>query len=940
MEVVTRIRGAGGTAVVLAGFLLGVVTVPAAAQEDGSTAGAEETEDAPESKPRAIRTTPRQSQASQAELEQGKLVRKRGEKLWELGKAASILCDSPKDPGLEIQNLDVVPNDDSSLDFLVYEQRRRLCTEWCGSKAILDLCSLKDLKVAEVVGAADADWSDVEGIVEKLGEPLGAPGRPGEPWLLLDGLDTKVKPGETSPFVAYGKALRGLQLSRQVGGPGEASLIEGLNLPDGQVFFTRLFEGIAKFVLDRARQEAVAWGLENVSTNLCEGTGTGVERRAIHLELSGHWFPRLCQLAEADRLSGYGAGGRMLESLRGVVEKDVRRLPAVPVGIATGTLALQGSRQLAREAPSNIPEYLDDRFDEATILTCAAEEVEGGPARSIECEAVEVVRRATEEAMIEIIEGEPPLVRLAELAEDIDEANRGHFGANLEKDTERETRMELGYGYLHGAELQGLACVTALPAAMKELPPASFGTGDKALTAALVTALVRTDSCWALVGEGIEIDAAGKLTCETRLALDEPFRVGHVERLSTALRLYKLAAGHTDRVGRRWERLEQAKTDLAAVDDRVGRDLKELGPPHAVDPSKPETVTALETWLDAHAHLMLDLFDAQMELVDAALELGQAGLVVLQEDWGQAVPGACVHREDDGKCVPPELAFDLTPLPDHAAQAEEALECVEEHVELVGEVGELVRAALDRRWAVAIGGSMSLFRSGKIGICGEDANCQEAIDGVSRAGTFLVAIMSAENGDEIAMALEGVVNPPGGWRDKQRPGTVTLSLTAHAGVGFTGEARWGPYGAVYERGGFYAMAPTLVMPIGLELAVAGDCQKAVRNGHRSCGFPSPLAFFVSLIDPAAFLSYDSSKVGQGRLPGPRPLTVLDLGGAIRFGFGGSPFGAMFHLHWRPQFRTWEPTVNGPGADVLQFTAAVTVDVTMLRTRIPRHRRGR
>ena len=163
-------------------------------------------------------------------------------------------------------------------------------------------------------------------------------------------------------------------------------------------------------------------------------------------------------------------------------------------------------------------------------------------------------------------------------------------------------------------------------------------------------------------------------------------------------------------------------------------------------------------------------------------------------------------------------------------------------------------------------------------------------------------------------AIDRAAHPPGGWRRKSKHGAFTVSLAAHFGMAFGAEWRSGQYGVVRERlGNTYPVAPTLIMPFGLDLAW-GKLDKTL------------VGVFIPAIDPAAFLQYDIQN--NGRLPGPRPITALSPGVGGRVGLGRSPFSLMGMFVYRPKLRTWEPTVSGPGADAIQLLLGLTIDVTL------------
>lgn len=176
---------------------------------------------------------------------------------------------------------------------------------------------------------------------------------------------------------------------------------------------------------------------------------------------------------------------------------------------------------------------------------------------------------------------------------------------------------------------------------------------------------------------------------------------------------------------------------------------------------------------------------------------------------------------------------------------------------------------------------------------------------------FLTAILSAKDTDDMAVVLEKTAAPPGGWRRKQAKGAFTMSLGSHVGVYTAAEFRWGQYGVHRERGTPHWQAPTLAVPIGLDFAWG--------TGRHSVGL------FTPLIDPAAFVQYDVSE--EGRLPGPRPLTVLSPGAFFRWGICRSPITLLVGYVYRPKLRTWEATINEPGADAHQLGVSLAIDAT-------------
>ncbi len=219
---------------------------------------------------------------------------------------------------------------------------------------------------------------------------------------------------------------------------------------------------------------------------------------------------------------------------------------------------------------------------------------------------------------------------------------------------------------------------------------------------------------------------------------------------------------------------------------------------------------------------------------------------------------------------------------------------------------EASSAMLTRRWSLALTAIASFTE--KYGASTEGKTLTRWVPTIS-------AILTAKDGDAVASALEDVVAPVGSWRSKNEPGALTASITAHPGFGAGLEVRYGQYGVVRERGlPIYGQAPTLTFPIGFELA------KGYASGS------TPRAWFLSILDPAAFLAYDASR--DGKLPAARLLTAVAPGFGVRFGIRDTPFSVLPYFVYRPGFRSTETGAFSTGADAFQLMVLLSVDVTL------------
>jgi hypothetical protein len=219
-------------------------------------------------------------------------------------------------------------------------------------------------------------------------------------------------------------------------------------------------------------------------------------------------------------------------------------------------------------------------------------------------------------------------------------------------------------------------------------------------------------------------------------------------------------------------------------------------------------------------------------------------------------------------------------------------------------------------WASTLAAAAGSLRVHIDAACAGTDRCGDVLPTLSRHVSLIVLVLTEKDPDRIAEGLDAVAMPPGGWRTKVKPGSFVVSIASFAGFNLsTLEVRNGQYGVTREHWTSHYLAPSLTLPVGIDLA---------------WGFPkkTPGAFgiFVSAIDPAAFLEYDPSNAG--RLPGPRLTTVLAPGIWPHFALGESPFNVSPYFVYRPGLRAWQASVNAPAADALQLGVSLSVDVTL------------
>jgi hypothetical protein len=794
------------------------------------------------------------------------------------------------------------------------------CNAFCHDGASIDLCSFTDPVAANA--AVLADWSSAWSLIQYAQDVVAAY----KPAVSTEAVSTRHT--NATKMVSEAASAAGL-----TGGPvGEVATVALDTLQVG-------LAALAKVIEDRAKREAIGWFLQSVGNDLCwrdappgspqpatveqtEQEKKDAAQRALEVtlrrELTAYWFPTLCKLAGSNNdLTQYGAGAKLLEALRSALAKDVRSWPGVAAGLGLGAAFWESS-----ELSSN-----------GNLLECAP----GGSLfskddRKADCAALTEVRKAGAVFMDQLLVGQSATNALSTLSARLDAVNHK------------------GKGALYSDGFQVAACAAAIPFYFDQYGGWPTGGSDgpgmdraQQTEAVLVAALAQTPACWTMVGKGVLKSSceALKTTGRTKPA-DSPARAtppaapassapsgstgappaplagckdastlalgadGPVERLSTVLRLSGRLSTGARSVQAQWDKLAKA---LEVYEEAVQATIKAQATPPAPlvpdagkDPKSPVDVTTLKDLLEEQARLIQK--GPIVRHLQAAVALARAGV-----DMGGVSIDALTGVLDE-KLYPGLSQQTQSKVNDLKGKLVNARLVI---TEVSGDLG-VVEGVVNEDWGAAVAQTLGNLRSRAKVLCPEDdKNCQ---DKVSRFTGFIVAVISEKDPDRLAQTLDSLADPVGGWRTKGNKKTVTVSLAAFPG--FAGGAEWrtGQYGVVRENfRKTYGAAPTLVMPVGLDIALGTGCR-----------WPSPVGFFVSVIDPAAFLQYDVSR--QERLPGPKLTTVLSPGLWLRLGFKDSPFSFNPYAVWRPGLRAWDPGVSTPAADAFQVGAAVSVDVTL------------
>jgi hypothetical protein len=390
-------------------------------------------------------------------------------------------------------------------------------------------------------------------------------------------------------------------------------------------------------------------------------------------------------------------------------------------------------------------------------------------------------------------------------------------------------------------------------------------------------------------------------------------KAGSLERLTTLIRWYEHADKPTRAIVGRWGVVQHSwkiyKNALdALLQDKEGAPL--VAPPihiGAINDAKGfgEATKALENYMQNTASTFQQSKQVRLLQAAAALAHSSVDFGVAFADAGASLseptlyPGIC---ESSTSCTRARTAFE---------GGREAL------LSLSGKI-DTAESALNQDWAKVVPKVIASVSVDLKKACGEAPQCERMTESLSRYAGLFTALATDPDPDNVAQALDAAAMPMGGWRRKNMSGATTISIASFPGFSTALEWRWGQYGVRYERlEELHGSWPTLTLPVGIDFAF-----------HRGA------KFFVSLLDPAAYLQYDAEK--QGRLPGAQILTALAPGLAYRVAPWDAPVSLNAFFTYRPRLRAWESAISGPAADALQLGVSLSVDVTLweLYTRDP------
>jgi len=641
---------------------------------------------------------------------------------------------------------------------------------------------------------------------------------------------------------------------------------------------------LAQVIEDRAKREGIVWFLQRMHESICtlpkepdSGVASG-RRSAITKELREHWLPATCSLAEqTDAFLQYGGGNRVLEAFRGAIVSDLKGWPGAAVGLGIATLYWR-DLQSRKKLPAG----------SGTLFDCAL----ANP-QSPHCAATDDLRAATEKLVSDLLAGSNAAASLYEYGGAINGLNTTG---------------------LFSPELQLAACASSVQLVFQEYGPAVAEATPGRIEqseALLLSSLVSAPACFRVTGKGWRIsdcpafDPSGVGSDQVCKKGVTQFSVGdgkdRLERLTTLQRW----AAHIDGPGRgvlaqagamqnAWEAYR------ASIKSAAGSTESPLNEAN-LDVAAVENAETFAQALRAAEAYSSDMARKTQRIRQLKVLQSAATLAHTSVDLGVALTRA-------GRSVSDSALFPgLGSTPDVTTSFDGAEQYL---LQLSGALGT-IEAALAEDWGQVVPRAIASARMNARQACGSSPECGQFANSLSRFAGVLVALASESDPDRVAEALDAAAMPIGGWRRKNIQGATTVTVAAFPGLILVGgERRWGQYGATVEHGGDgHWIAPSLSMPVGVDIA---------KDRHWK--------LFISLLDPAAYLQYDPEK--EGRLPGAQLTTALAPGLAYRWAPWESPVSFNPFVTYRPGFRAWESSWDGPGANALQVGIAVSVDVTL------------
>lgn len=824
--------------------------------------------------------------------------------------------------------------------------RTSLCTELCsrGEKSTnpIDLCAFSSPALANA--AVISDEGSVRALATYINHRFDALRitLPSKQALSLTEM-ALAEPG-ISPLFAVAEAASRIFDEQHTGLDVAAFTLGALDIG---------IKAVASLIIDRAKRESIVWLTRRLHEDVCGGNGSRADGAR---EVRSYWFPTTCALTGGSvGFMQYGDAD-LMRTLRGAIAADVSSWHTTAMGLGLGATL-----------------WADGHID-VSLLSCNSAEDEPPPctgqgADRVTCErtrrqfstcrAARDIRLSGAKLGKSLTAGANASLALYNFAGDVERIN---VQASLGPDARR----------FYSERLELLACAAAIPHVFQEygdlVRQTKPGQVEEARALSLA-ALTHSPACLAMLGRGFSRQTCGGLAEATAgtvesicppvdpgkpldarlqpmLAWQAP---GGIEKLTTIVRWSRLIDSPAADLSMRWfavvdafRAYRQAAAEMAKVLPTVGvsttpvdlsgvTNATKLGDVfHAADVHTENTARLAERLPKlrvARASLVLaraslDLALAFLETTERVLDSHSAMGSTSGVFTGWYERDKLAQRSESELLV--QLMFpglETTTTTSFASVRKMFGETIGD-VRRLSESIETIEAVFAEDWGRVIARVIAAMRADVARSC-SSIQCQEAcargegpcamVATLSRYSGLFAALAFETDPDRVAAAIEAAASPGGGYRRKNVPGALTISLGSLAGLSGGTELRFGSYGGRRETGKVpYLAAPTLTLPVGIDFA-------------RGFGTHN-LGVFVSALDPAAYLQYDA---GSGaKLPGAQFVTVLAPGAWLRASILDSPFTLGVYGVFRPGLRADASAFSIPGAHALQFGVSAAVDVTL------------
>ena len=189
---------------------------------------------------------------------------------------------------------------------------------------------------------------------------------------------------------------------------------------------------------------------------------------------------------------------------------------------------------------------------------------------------------------------------------------------------------------------------------------------------------------------------------------------------------------------------------------------------------------------------------------------------------------------------------------------------------------------------------------------------------IIKYGSFMAAVVNAENGDEISAAIEAIALPPGSASIKRQ--TIS-NIALNAYVGVTAGSEY-----LYDLNNSKGIM-AVYSPVGVAFSWGMYRIRDKNEGYNECG---AITIFVSLIDIGAVTTYRFSDPESEALPEIKFQNILAPGINIIYGFAGSPVSIGLGGQFGPALRK----ITGESSEIrngvnYRIHAFLAVDIPLL-----------